>query len=1189
MNLRKLTKEQLIRKAKSLQSELEKVNNANSLHNQFIAEKSNDKITLEALKHEEDKFRSITHNISVGIYRSTADGSDKFIEFNRAFMRMFGYKTKSELFNKPVSSVYFNPEDRINLIASVQKKGFVRNVEISLLKKNGKTFTASVSTVLIWDKDGYPQFYDGIVEDISNRIAAQYALKNSENKYRTLFKFSPNGILIEDNSGTIVDVNPAFCRLMGYRPSELIGQKVHILAYPGTGKEVDANIKKLNSGNLLKHVVKSVKKNGSLVMMKLNESSFTLPDGTPGIICIAEDITRRITAEDNLQKSEVSYHGLFNNATDAIYILDSEGKFVNVNKGAEKMHGYSRKEFIGKSPEFVSPPRLNDMEEITGRFIKAFKGQPQQFEFWGIDIKGRIFPNEVRLNKSIYFGREVVIAFAQDITRRKTAQKILQESEQKFRRIYNAFPDIYFRASMNGVIEEISPSLTKITGFKQEKVIGKSSKEFYYNLRDWMDIGSLLAANEKIYDFDTKIRTKKNGFINCSLIAGLVYDQFSRPVAIEGVLRDITERKKGEEALRESQRRLSTLMGNLPGMAYRCLNDNSWTMEFVSDGCLEITGYKPSDLTGNHKISYQKIIHPDDRQMVWNKVQEAISSRTAFRLTYRIITRNGQEKWVWEQGLGVFSPDGKLIALEGFITNITEQKLAEEEIRKFVRVAEQSPTMIIITDLKGNIEYVNPKFEKVSGYSAKEVYGQNPRILNSGFTPKKTYLTLWKNIIDGKEWTGEFFNKKKNGELYWESASISPLKDETERITHFIAIKEDITNRKNMEQELIRAKNKAEESDKLKSAFLANMSHEIRTPMNAILGFSQLLSDPETTNQERDHYLDLIQKSGVDLMALIDDIIDISKIEAGQMKVYKSPCYVNQIMVDLYESYLEFIRKNETKRNLELLYQKPANAEIIVLNTDMDRLKQVFKNLLNNALKFTDNGRIEFGFILNPQNHSRLIRFYVNDTGIGISKDKLGIIFESFRQANSSDSKLYGGTGLGLAITKKIIEILGGNIRVKSSPGKGSFFYFDLPNEQGLANEHLFSKKTFSPDKKYNWNDFNILIVEDDDQSYKFYQSVLKKTNAKIIRASTGEEAVTLSKKEAFNLVLMDIKLPGTDGYTVTKILKQINPELKIIAQTAFALSGERERCLKMGCVDYITKPISVPEFLRVIERTIEL
>ncbi|MCD4731448.1 MAG: PAS domain S-box protein [Bacteroidales bacterium] len=893
----------------------------------------------------------------------------------------------------------------------------------------------------------------------------EFSVSEPEAQYRTLFNFSPNGIVLEDAAGTIIDVNPAFCEMMGFSFTELVGNKIHMLTHPDVYDQVDKNIKILLRGQKLKHVEKSIKKDGTITFMELSESKFTLPNGETGIICIAEDITDRVKVQEALLISEESYKGLFNNATDAIYIQDKDGKFVDVNMGAVKMYGYPREYFIGKTPDFLSAPGKNDMNVAAMLIQKAFLGEPQKFEFWGIDKNGRIFPKEIRLNKGSYFGEDVVIAFAQDIS----------------------------------------------------------------------------------------------------------------------------ERKQAMDALKESRRQIATLLGNLPGMAYRCLNDMNWTMEFVSEGGFELTGYEADDLICNNKISYNELIHPDDQEMVWNQVQDALKTNQSFKLSYRIYTKDKKEKWVFEQGIGIYSNDNNLIALEGFVTDITERKHAEVEIRKLSRSVEQSPTIVIITDLKGTIEYVNPKFYEITGYSQNEVIGKNPKILKSGNTPKKVYESLWKTITTGKEWYGEFHNRKKNGELYWESANIFPLKNEYGKITHFIGMKENITIRKNMEQDLIKAKEKAEESDKLKSSFLANMSHEIRTPMNAIIGFSQLLSDLETSDDERNHYINLIQNSGNDLLGLIDDIIDISKIEAGQIKIFKSQYFVDNILLELYDSYSEFLKTKKNKKDIKLIYNRPKGGQHIVIYTDIDRFKQIIKNLISNAIKFTDAGSVEFGFTVDCNKQYSNIRFYVKDTGIGVSKDKLDVIFESFRQASASDTKIYGGTGLGLAITKRLVEILGDKIWVNSIPGRGSTFYFTIPYQPAfISGDENLNGSIIKRAKKLTIDGKTLLVVEDDDQSYFFFESILKKTKSIIVRAVDGQQAVDLCKNQKFDLILMDIRLPKMDGYVATKKIKELWPDIKIIAQTAYAMAGEKERCFEAGCDDYISKPINIAELFDTIERNIK-
>lgn len=1010
-----------------------------------ITEKKEAQTILQA---QEEKYRTLTFNLNVGLYRSTADEEGSFLEINPAFIKMLGYSSKKKLLEKPVSSLYVNPDDRKALQKSLQNKGFVKNLEVQLKKKNGATFIASVSTVVSRDEHGKPLYYDGIVEDITERKHVENAVKESENKYRTLFNFSPNGILIENQKGIIIDVNPAFCKILGYNREELIGMEVKKLTHPESRKEIERNIQVILGGTPLRHIRKNVTKSGSIIYVQLSESLLELPDGTPGIMCIAEDITIRIKAEQALIESEQKYRLLIENQSDLVVKVDTEGRFLFVSPSYCDLFGKTEEELLGKYfiELVVEEDRKETLKKIKGLYSPPFKTYIEQKAHtrsgwrWIAWMKTAILDEKDKVKEIIGVGR--------DVTDRKLAEEALLKSEESYRGLFNSTTDAIYIQDREGRFIDVNEGAVKMYGYPRDHFIGKFPDLFSAPGKNDLELVKKYLEHAfkgipQVFEF---WGIDKNGRVFPKEVKLNKGSYFGKEVVV-AFAEDITERKKAEIAVKESERRLSTLMGNLQGMAYRCRNDKDWTMEFVSNGCFDLTGYQASDLIFNNTVSFNDIIHPDDRKRIWNEVQDAVNSRKSFRLIYRITTAQDKMKWVLEQGIGVYAPDGKLIALEGFISNITEQKEAEEEVRKLSRSVEQSPTIIIITDLRGSIEYVNPQFTKATGYAAAEVIGKNPRILKSGNTPKETYKKLWSTLKSGKEWFGEFENKKKSGELYWESANIFPLKDESGKTTHYIGMKEDITERKKMEQELIDAKNKAEESDRLKSAFLANMSHEIRTPMNAILGFSQLLDEPGLDSMERNHYINLIQNSGNELMNLIDDIIDISKIEAGQMKILKTRYSLDQVLQELDTGFNEYLKTRQNMENLSLFYKKPANSKDLIINSDVDRFKQVFKNLLNNAIKFTEKGSITFGYKLVDKNGGKFVEFFVSDTGIGIPADKHEVIFESFTQVSESVTKLYGGTGLGLSITKKIVEILGGEIWVDSEPGKGSTFCFTLPLE----------------------------------------------------------------------------------------------------------------------------------------------
>ncbi len=364
-----------------------------------------------------------------------------------------------------------------------------------------------------------------------------------------------------------------------------------------------------------------------------------------------------------------------------------------------------------------------------------------------------------------------------------------------------------------------------------------------------------------------------------------------------------------------------------------------------------------------------------------------------------------------------------------------------EQINKLTNSVLHSPVTVVITNRTGLIEYVNPKFEEVTGYSSQDAIGQNPRILKSGETPVEVYEKLWDTILSGKEWRGEFKNKRKDGSYYWESASISSVKNVAGEITHFIAVKEDISERKLMDAALIEAKDKAEEANRLKTSFLANLSHEIRTPMNGILGFAELLREDGLRSKDFEHYLDIINVNGQQLLNIINDIITVANLEVNQLRLNVKEFELNQVLTDL-ESTMEWEKKQLLKNHihLDLVGLKPPTSTPMC--TDPGKLVQILTNLLRNAIKFTDQGEV---LLSNRMINDGFIEFTVSDTGIGIPEHMHDVIFERFRQADESSTRNFGGNGLGLAISKGLVELLGGTIKVKSNPGQGAIFTFSIP------------------------------------------------------------------------------------------------------------------------------------------------
>lgn len=630
-----------------------------------------------------------------------------------------------------------------------------------------------------------------------------------------------------------------------------------------------------------------------------------------------------------------------------------------------------------------------------------------------------------------------------EIGQREKAEKELKESESYFRLLFELNPQPMFVYDLDSMkILAVNNSSIGIYKYRKEEFLSmtildlKAPKEFTRLWKNLIDDPNSFQQTE-IWNHKTK-----DGQIIQVEVHSHNLDFRHRNSRLV-LLIDITEKIKIERILRENELTLSNLISSLPGLIYRCAMDESYTMEFMSEACLNITGYSSEDFLGNKNISFNDMILPEYRTPIREKWEKTLKERSVFEEEYPIQTASGDIKWVWERGKGIFDENDELRYLEGYIEDITSRKLAEKELRKLSQAIEQNPVSVVITDSEGTIEYTNPKFTEMTGFEASEAMGQNPRILKSGKMEPEFYSNLWEVITSGKIWTGELINKKKSGKLYWANKSISPIIDERGKITHFVAIAEDISEKKKSETELIQAKEKAEESDRLKSAFLANISHEIRTPMNGILGFAELLKAPDLTHENQKEFLEVIEKSGQRMLNIINDLIDISKIEAGETTLRIRKANINKM---LHELHLFFMPEGNQK-NIGIDFHCDLPDEESFIETDGTKLNQVLTNLIKNALKFTEEGSIKFGYYAKKSK----LEFFVSDTGPGISPDQKDLIFERFRQSSLNLTRKYEGAGLGLAISKAYVELLGGSIWIESELGKGSTFYFELPYQARVS------------------------------------------------------------------------------------------------------------------------------------------
>ena len=534
----------------------------------------------------------------------------------------------------------------------------------------------------------------------------------------------------------------------------------------------------------------------------------------------------------------------------------------------------------------------------------------------------------------------------------------------------------------------------------------------------------------------------------------------------------------------------------------------------------------------------------------------------------------------WRQ-IKPISPDDMELMIEAahWAGIAIENVNTREQLRKLSTAVDQSPAATVITDLKGDITYVNPRFTDVTGYSLTEAIGKNPRILKSGRTPPEVYQDLWQTIAAGQEWKGEFLNRKRNGGLFWEKASITAIRDEQGAVSAYLAVKEDITEQKFAQQALLRAKEEAESATRMKSAFLANMSHEIRTPMNAILGFTELLLRDDSLSVQQRHYLTTVSRSGEHLLELLNDVLETSKIEAGQMRINSAPFDI-RLMLDYLDSM--FRQKIEDK---SLVFSVDADRlEYGHFVADQQKLRQIVINLLGNALKFTQAGRIDLRVWTEPCSGGEptecYLFFEVADTGMGIAAAEQESIFQVFSQTR--EGAQIGGTGLGLSISRSLARMMGGDIVVESEPGKGSCFRVHICARAVVAAKLRPMKKRVVGLVESGARR-RILIVDDEILNREFLQSFLLQIGFDVAEATDGDTALGLIASWQPDLVLMDVMMPGMDGNATTRKIREQWPELKVVGVSANVFEEAERKAYESGMNLYVRKPYKEIELLHAI------
>jgi len=754
-----------------------------------------------------------------------------------------------------------------------------------------------------------------------------------------------------------------------------------------------------------------------------------------------------------------------------------------------------------------------------------------------------------------------------------------QPDKQNEKTLPEKLKEVLIRINTDMQVVYVSKNFQTEIGKKGVPVVNKTLDEtqlFGENNAILTDLIANVFQQQKQKEHDAQLK-KGEKLVWWNMLLVPETDPVSQQQSVLIILRNINRYKVVEEKLVENEQRYQ--------MAMESTDLGIWDYTvgtgkaYYSRKWKAMLGYYPDEIPDNYS-AWENLLHPEDKERMIRFYNNFIGSDLrVYEAEFRMKHKDGHDVWIRSRATAVRDEDGKVTRLLGVHRDITEEKKSESEFKKLHQAILQSPISLVITDAEGYIELFNPAFCKVTGWNDQEIIGKKTSILRSGFHPNHYYEKLWRTIKAGNEWQGEFKNKKKNGEYFWELASISPIRNSFGTITHFVKISENITYLKKIEKDLKRAKQEAEIANNYKNHFLANMSHEIRTPINTIIGFSELIKNQELTPQKRNKYSEIIEENSQALLRLIDDIIDVAKIEANELKIKKEACSLGDLFAELEMTYNNFLKRKQ-KKNLELIFQIPEEAHHDVIFTDPYRLKQILNNLYINALKYTEVGHIEIGYSIINDNK---LRFFVSDTGSGIPANRIKNIFKRFNY-NDESAVSDSGSGLGLSICKDLALLLGGDINVKSVESEGSVFFLTLPYDK-IKIPMVRSAIKPPTQARYNFSDFTIMIAEDTPYNYEYLYSILQKTGAKVIWAKDGIDVLKLYNNSKVDLILMDIQLPEISGYEATAQIRLKDKLIPIIAQTAYAMAEDKQKCLEAGCNDVLVKPIRMDEVLTTVAK----
>lgn len=1044
------------------------------------------------------------------------------------------------------------------------------------------------------------------------RVTYEKILKDQALLYKALVDNLPGFVYRckNDRDWTMEFLSSQFEEITGYKIDEIIDNKLlsfNDLIHPDYRDYVWEKWQQtlLNSSVFEEEYIITTKDGTERTVLERGQGVY---DSDGNLVCLEgfiADITERKQNEKEFKDLQKRLKLLYENMVQGVVFIDKTEKITFANPAAERILGLTIDQMNGRevadprwkaihedgsdypAPTHPSIIALHTGKEVNNALMGVFNPIDNKHHWLNINAIPRI-------NKHTNEVNEVLVTF-EDITESYLTQKQLQENEEKFRSLVTQMEEglavhqaIYDEKGkmIDYIFLDINDSYTRLVGLTKD-IIGKRVREVLPNIEEyWIDtFGKVVETGEAIH-YENYVKELDQYFE--------VTAYRNQPNHFAVLVTNTTEKVKSRKQLLELYEKLKDSEERFR-LAMDATSDGLWDWNlttnevYYSPSYFKMLGFDKSEFKDTYE-TWIKLLHPEDRNDVTKRISEIINSgTTSFSFEFRMKTKLNDWIWVLSRGKVVeWDKNGNPIRIVGTHSDISSRKIYEEEISRtketYQNIFNSVKESIFILDTKGYFLDVNRSAQQMYGYSKSEIVGKTPVFLADPERNDIPGLLKTFNMIYTQGGTAhlEFWGKKSNGEVFPKEVIVSKGKYFGQDV--IIATARDITYQKQLIDELIKAKEAAEESDLLKSAFLANMSHEIRTPMNAIIGFSQFLEDDELSPDEKTEYLTIINQKGKDLLQLIDDILDLSKIEAGQLTIFISAGEVSSVVYEVIQTFKSQKRLEEYHfdRKVEIKVGKTV-PPIIECKTDFYRLKQVLNNLISNAMKFTQEGYVEVGFELIEDE----IQFYVKDSGIGIHPESITKIFQRFRQGDEYyQTRKYGGTGLGLSICQGLVKVLGGRIWVESEFGLGSTFFFTIKYEPVTDFQDKLVEKVTAPKPKKG-KAIKVLIAEDEYSNYQLIRRLLEKYyTVDILYAKNGQEAIELtSANNDIDIIFMDIRMPIMSGVQAFNEIRAAGHTMPVIALTAFAMVEEKNKIQAAGFDGYITKPFTKGDVIDTIEK----